>query len=64
MIEQSMDINTADGQMETFLCHPERGRPYPDRIGAAASIYGARLVSDAEESPHLFPCFSSKWASA
>jgi carboxymethylenebutenolidase len=24
-----MDINTADGQMETFLCHPERGGPYP-----------------------------------
>ena len=29
MIEQTMDINTADGQMETFLCHPERGGPYP-----------------------------------
>jgi carboxymethylenebutenolidase len=29
MIEQTMDINTADGQMETFICHPERGGPYP-----------------------------------
>jgi carboxymethylenebutenolidase len=29
MIEQTMDLNTADGQMETFLCHPERGGPYP-----------------------------------
>ena len=29
MIEQTMDINTADGQMGTFLCHPERGAPYP-----------------------------------
>jgi carboxymethylenebutenolidase len=29
MLEQTMDINTADGQMETFLCHPERGGPYP-----------------------------------
>src|SRR5439155_14449491 len=26
---------------------------YPDRIAAAASIYGTWLVSDAEESPHL-----------
>jgi hypothetical protein len=22
-------LNTADGQMETFICHPERGGPYP-----------------------------------
>jgi len=29
MIEQTMDINTADGQMETFLYHPERGGRYP-----------------------------------
>jgi carboxymethylenebutenolidase len=29
MIEQTMDINTADGQMETFICRPERGGPYP-----------------------------------
>ena len=24
MIEQTLDINTADGAMETFICHPER----------------------------------------
>jgi carboxymethylenebutenolidase len=24
-----MDSNTADGQMETVLCHPEQGGPYP-----------------------------------
>jgi carboxymethylenebutenolidase len=29
MIEETMDITTADGQMETFICHPERGGPYP-----------------------------------
>jgi carboxymethylenebutenolidase len=29
MIEETMDINTGDGQMETFICHPERGGPYP-----------------------------------
>jgi carboxymethylenebutenolidase len=29
MIEETVDINTADGQMETFICHPERGGPYP-----------------------------------
>ena len=29
MIEETMDITTVDGQMETFICHPERGGPYP-----------------------------------
>ena len=29
MIEETVDINTADGQMETFVCRPERGGPYP-----------------------------------
>jgi carboxymethylenebutenolidase len=26
---------------------------YPDRVGAAASIYGVQLVTDREDSPHL-----------
>ncbi|WP_089721989.1 dienelactone hydrolase family protein [Candidatus Entotheonella palauensis] len=29
MIEETLDIHTADGQMETFICRPERGGPYP-----------------------------------
>ena len=29
MIEQTLDIATRDGAMETFVCHPERGGPYP-----------------------------------
>ena len=29
MIEQTLDITTADGQMETFICCPERGGPFP-----------------------------------
>jgi len=29
MIEETVDITTADGPMETFLCHPERGGPSP-----------------------------------
>jgi carboxymethylenebutenolidase len=29
MIEATLDINTADGPMETFICHPERGGPFP-----------------------------------
>ena len=29
MIEDTRDIATADGAMETFLCRPERGGPYP-----------------------------------
>jgi carboxymethylenebutenolidase len=29
MIEQTLDIATADGAMESFICHPERHRPFP-----------------------------------
>jgi len=29
MIEQTVDINTAAGQMDTLLCYPERGGPSP-----------------------------------
>ena len=29
MIEQTIDIATQDGAMETFICHPERGGPCP-----------------------------------
>lgn len=29
MIEETLDIPTKDGGMETFLCRPERGGPHP-----------------------------------
>jgi dienelactone hydrolase len=29
MIEQTLDIATEDGAMETFICCPERGGPFP-----------------------------------
>ena len=29
MIEQTIDIQTKDGAMETFIVHPERGGPFP-----------------------------------
>lgn len=29
MIEATLDITTADGPMETFICRPERGGPLP-----------------------------------
>src|SRR5689334_16558499 len=29
MIEQTVDIATGAGEMETFICHPERGGPFP-----------------------------------
>src|SRR5574341_2607367 len=29
MIEETVDIPTPDGQMETFICRPERGGPCP-----------------------------------
>ncbi|MDA8049806.1 MAG: dienelactone hydrolase family protein [Rhodospirillales bacterium] len=32
MIEETLDIPTAHGAMETFLCSPERGAPHPGVI--------------------------------
>ena len=29
MIEENLDIQTADGDMPTFICRPERGGPHP-----------------------------------
>ena len=29
MIEQTVDIATEGGSMETFICRPERGGPFP-----------------------------------
>ena len=29
MIEQTLDITTKSGAMETFVCRPERGGPFP-----------------------------------
>lgn len=29
MIEETLDIQTRDGAMETFFCRPERGGPFP-----------------------------------
>jgi len=29
MIEETLDITTNDGEMETFICHPERNGPSP-----------------------------------
>jgi carboxymethylenebutenolidase len=29
MIERQVEIPTADGQMNTFICHPERFGPHP-----------------------------------
>jgi carboxymethylenebutenolidase len=29
MIEHQVDIETKDGRMSTFVCHPERGGSYP-----------------------------------
>jgi carboxymethylenebutenolidase len=29
MFENIVDLKTTDGEMETFVCHPERGGPYP-----------------------------------
>ena len=29
MIEDTLDIDTGEGLMETFICHPDRGGPFP-----------------------------------
>ena len=29
MIESQVDIPTPDGATSTFICHPERGGPFP-----------------------------------
>jgi carboxymethylenebutenolidase len=29
MIEETLDVTTRDGAMETFLCRPDRGGPFP-----------------------------------
>jgi carboxymethylenebutenolidase len=29
MIERQAEVETRDGQMSTFVCHPERGAPHP-----------------------------------
>src|ERR1700755_2643375 len=29
MIERQVEISTADGRMNTFICHPERFTPHP-----------------------------------
>ena len=29
MIERQLDLETMDGRMSTFICHPERGGPHP-----------------------------------
>src|SRR5271154_4048850 len=29
MLERTLDVATTDGAMETFICHPERGGPFP-----------------------------------
>jgi len=45
MKEHILDIPTKDGAVETFVCHPERGGPYPpvlflmDAPGIRAELY-------------------------
>ena len=29
MIEEVLDIKMTDGEMETFVCRPDRGGPFP-----------------------------------
>ena len=41
MIEKTLDITTKDGEMETFICHPERNGPSP-AVFLLMDAYGVR----------------------
>ena len=41
MIESITDIATADGRMDTFVCHPEQGGPFPS-VFVLMDIWGLR----------------------
>ena len=41
MIETTLDITTKDGEMETFICHPERNGPSP-AVFLLMDAYGVR----------------------
>ena len=41
MIEKTFDIRTKDGEMETFICHPERNGPSP-AVFFLMDAYGVR----------------------
>jgi carboxymethylenebutenolidase len=41
MIESMTDIETPDGRMDTFICHPEQGGPFPS-VFILMDIWGLR----------------------
>ena len=42
MFEKTVEIKTADGIMDTFICHPEEGGPHPD---SGSSTFQVELMS-------------------
>jgi carboxymethylenebutenolidase len=64
----NVTIETRDGRCECAWCLPDQGSGpwpavlvyslaaaanFPDRVAAAASFHGGKLVTDAPDSPHL-----------
>ena len=41
MIESMIDIQTRDGRMDTFVCYPESGGPFPS-VFILMDIWGLR----------------------
>src|SRR5258708_12570946 len=41
MIESMTEIKTSDGRMDTFVCHPEQGGPFPS-VFVLMDIWGLR----------------------
>jgi hypothetical protein len=63
MYEKIVEISTADGRMETFICHPEQGGPfapvvlYMDVWGLRQARYRRRGTPSTGPSSTMFqPC--------
>ena len=52
MIEDTLDLPTADGLMETFICRPERGGPFP-AVFFLMDAPGIRSAAKAHARRHL-----------
>ena len=73
MIEQTLDITTRAGAMETFVCRPERGGPFPpvfmlmDAPGIREELRGLFVKAGSPGEIELYPgvhhgfAFPQRW---
>jgi carboxymethylenebutenolidase len=50
LIEKNLGITTKDGEMETFICHPERNGPSP-AVFFLMDAYGIREELPEQQDP-------------